>query len=254
MALASNALRVFGYMMLALVMFRAQRGRLWKEYPYFYAYTVCVCCAGFLRTYLSYWQSPTAYSIGYWASDCLLVIVGSGITWEIYRNVLAPYSGVRRMARAIFYSLLVTAALKAAAGLAEDPIRSLKPSSLELARDLQVIQAVLLVMLLSLIVHYRVPMGRNLRYLLLGYGFYVGASIMTRTLRSLSPNSQADWWSFPSPIEYCATLVIWCVGMWSYYPNPAHDSGIGRDYDRISGQTLRALGRLRNHLSESWRS
>lgn len=240
-----------GDSLLILLAYRAFRAKLWKEYKYFYLYIAAVLCQAVIR--LAAAHNEALYPIVYWASEFLTGTIGFGVTWEIYRDVLMPYGGIRRMARALLFGLLMAVLVRGMMEFAASP-RRYPSTTLDVVRNLGVGQAILLIAMLGLIVHYALPMGRNLRWMLIGYGAYIGSSLISRTLQAQSRNSAASWWGFPIQMEYCITLIIWCVGLWSYSPNPAPDAAMERDYERISNQTARAFGRLRTHLMQSWRS
>jgi hypothetical protein len=143
---------------------------------------------------------------------------------------------------------------KALVELYDSPIQRLIPTTLELERNLRVLQALLLLTMFGLIVYYSIPLGRNLRSMLIGYGLLVGTGVVTLTLGSLFAQiNQWKWWALPTQVEYCATLVVWCVGMWSYAPNPTPGIALELDYERISARTTRAFGRVRDHVAQSWR-
>jgi hypothetical protein len=240
-----------GDLMLILLLYRAISARLWKAYPYFYFYAAAVVCQAVVR--LAAARNDAIYTIVYWASEFVTGTIGFGVTWEIYRDVLMPYEGIRRMARSVLLGLLVLVVFRGIVEFAANP-RGYPSTTLEVVRNLGVGQAILLIAMLGLVVHYAVPMGRNLRWMLIGYGAYIGSNIVSRTLQAQSRNAEAFWWTFPTQVEYCITLMLWCVGLWSYHPNPAPDGALERDYERVSSQTARAIGRLRSHLMQSWRS
>jgi hypothetical protein len=238
--------------MLACVLFRAWKGHLFARYPYFYGYVGCVFCSSLVRVFL--WAAfPRAYRPVYWISEFISVICGFGVTWEIYARVLAPYRGVSKMARSVFGVLLVAVLAKTTPELWGDPLRRLGPTTAELEGNMRVLQALLLLSILGLVVQYSVPIGRNIRSMLMGYGSYIGWSALTLSLYS-------RWGDNGSVLDllrrfgYTVTLAMWAVGMWSYSPNLAPDNSLECDYDRISEHTIRALGQLRNHLIHSWRA
>jgi hypothetical protein len=60
--------------------------------------------------------------------------------------------------------------------------------------------------------------------------------------------------AFVAQFEYCVTLIIWCVGMWSYYKEPVVITELQADYERLSRQTARAVTRIREHMITGWGS
>ena len=157
------------------------------------------------------------------------------------------------MARAVLASLFGAVVGRTAIELAGRKLRDVFPTSIVLEQNLRAVQALLLVAILGLIVHYGLPIGHNLWALLTGYSFYVGANIVSLTVTSRWHRDMWAIWAVLPQIEYCITLIVWCVGMWAYFPNPMPDSALECDYEHVSAQTARAFGRLRTHLIHSWR-
>jgi len=223
------------------------------KYPYFFGYLGLIACSVVARVYLRAETSPRTFGIGYWSSELLSVVAGFGVTWQIYASILAPYGGVRRMARAVLGVFLALVLAKAIVDLAGGPIRNLGPTTVELERNLRFVQALLLLAIAALVVHYSVPMGRNTRSMLVGYGFYIGCVVIALSLRSQLGQSFERSKDVLQRLAYLGTLMVWCSGLWSYAPNPVPTNLIEADYDRISEQTSRAFGRLRQHMTQSWR-
>lgn len=244
----------FGELLLACVLYRAWREQLFARYPYFYSYVVCVVVSEVVRVVL-YVAFPNAFGLGWWISELLTGLMGFGVTWEIFVQMLGSYDGARRMARFVLRILFLLIVVRAGAAAWGAPsLRILMPTTAEVERDLRIVQALLLLGMLSLIVHYSLPTGRNVRLMLVGYGTYLGCQVMTLDALSRWGKSFYQGWGILSSLEYCVTLLIWCAGMWSYFPNPAPELTLEHDYERVSGQATRAFDRLRDHLIQSWRA
>jgi len=254
MGLLINLLWPFSYLMILLLLYRAWRNGFQGRYPLFCVYLVAISLSSVMRTGLRLYGTTQSYSIGYWASEFATAFVGFGVIWEIYRHAFLAYKGVRRLARILLCGLTAIVFLNTAVALGADPVHRLGPTTLELIRNLQIVQALFLLGLGLLMTLYDVPLNRNVRAMLSGYGVYVGSMIITRTVQSVWGSINSPWWTVPRQLAYCVTLFAWCVGMWSYSRNPVPDMRLELDYQRISGQTLRAFGQLREHLIQSWRA
>lgn len=240
--------------LLLVLIYRVSLHAFAGRYHLFFAYLLFLSFSEALRTYLRLFATPTSYSIGYWVTEFATALIGFGVIWEIYRQAFISFGGVRRLARLVLCSLTAIVFLKTAVALALDPVHRLGPTTLELIRNLQVVQALFLVGLGLLMTVYDVPLNRNVRAMLSGYGVYVGSMIIVRTAQSAWGSNGNLWWAVAKQIAFCAALATWCIGLWSGSRNPAPDMRLERDYERISGQTLRAFGQLREHLIQSWRA
>jgi len=245
--------------MLAWLLYRAWRNKLFHRYRFFFAYILFVAVGELIRLkfYLSLdvcdEGSYLKYSLAYWVTEFIYAAVGFGITWEIYAHMLAPYRGVRRMSRAVLGLLFTLVMAKAMAGLGARPIHNLGPTTVELERNLRALQGLLLVGIVALVVHYSLPMGRNVGSMLKGYALYISCSVVALSVRVIFGAPAQPYRDWIERLAYFAALIIWCVGLWSYSKEPAMNAIIEYDYDRIASKTVRALGQLKDHVTTSWR-
>jgi hypothetical protein len=150
---------------------------------------------------------------------------------------------------AILFAMVVA---KALAGLLVNPSLLVKPTIIELERDLRVLQAILLLGMLGLIVHYSLPIGKNIRSMLNGYGFFLGSAIVTLTLRARWGEAFQREWDWLQRIGWFMVLAVWSLISWSDSKDPIAQSLIEEDYRHISQRTISAMGQLRHHLTHSW--
>ncbi len=237
-----------------VLLFRALRGRLFAAYPVFYAYFSYVLVHSFAGFYLLRFH-PGLYAHFYWYSQFLSVALGYGIIWEIFRQALKHYPGTARVARSALAIVFVLVLFKALFGAASSSAWSLATGTAELERSLRVVQAALLVTIVGLLAYYAIPVGRNLKGMIVGYGFFIGARVISLTLRShFGPSFEPVWQHLPA-LTYYTALIIWCSTLWSYQPNPQPecDGGIERDYELLAARTASALMQARAHLVKAVR-
>jgi hypothetical protein len=242
-----------GNVVLGVLLYRGLRRRLAREYPVFYWYAAYVLFSSLVLFCLSP-VSSLAYAIGYWVEEFVGVLFGVAVTWEIYGAALLGCPGVRRMARSVITSLVLAFLAKFMVDLASQPVRVLFPSAMELERNLRFAQAALLLAILSLLVYYRIPLGRNVTSLLYGYTLFIATAVANLALRSALGARFQAWWTVLQPLAYLVTLGIWCVGMWSHEANPLPSPELERDYARLSRQTIAGMARMRARLVNGVRS
>src|SRR5579864_8552499 len=206
MGLFSYFLWAFGDLTLLVLVYRARKSRLLGRYRYFYAYLLSILCSQVIKIYMVLaHQNRGVVLASWWVLEFVTAMAGFGVTWEVYRQTLSCYEGVRRMARTVLTGLFATLLLRAIVELSDNPIKNLGPTTLELDRNLRVVQALLLLAVVSLIVYYSIPLGRNLWSILIGYGLLVATSVITLTLGAQFAHlSDWKWWSVPPQLEYCA--------------------------------------------------
>ena len=171
----------------ALVVCRAFPGNLLRRYPFFYAYAASVLVCDVLL-FTMYTFSRASYPVWCWGTEFLNIVLGCGILLEIFKHVLSRYPGAERFARiaglAVFAAILCLAIfypMTSGAVQGGSAYVSLK-KYVPLERNLLTAQALLFFAVLAVISYYRTPMGRNVKGMILGYGFWLGSSIMTLEL------------------------------------------------------------------------
>ena len=122
-------------LLLAVALGRMTWTHLLTRYPFFSVYLAAVCCRSTVLLSLRPITSD-GYRTGYWISEFVCAILAFGVTWEIYARTLAPYSGVRRMARTLMTILLAIMGAKALVELWGNSLHNLASPVLEFERDL----------------------------------------------------------------------------------------------------------------------
>ncbi len=123
----------------------------------------------------------------------------------------------------------------------------------DLERDLRIAQAIVLMTILFLTGYYGIEIGKNIKGMILGFGVYVGASVLSLTIRLLvGPRFDSAWQVIQSS-SYFVALSIWAVALWSYEAEPAAGppSISGGEYQILAGRTQRVLGSINEHLDRT---
>jgi hypothetical protein len=200
-----------------------------------------------------------AYLVAYWFMEFLTAVLSFGIPWQGYSEALAVFPGVRKMARAALGILFVIVGAKTGVAFLEDAlwgnrVHDLTAAISEFERDLRVLLALSLLALAGLVVHYAIPIGRNVLFMVIGYGVYLGVRVATLNALFDLGLVLRPWVNVLLQASWNVATVIWLVGMWSYAPTPSPDAALECDYELSSRQTMRALGQLREYVGHCWRS
>lgn len=239
----------------AVLLGRAAHQKLIKTYPVFYTYVAYVLIESLSRFYV-YVQHRAAYGDFYWTTQIVSVLLGYAVVWEIYRQVLARYPGAFRMARNVLLLIFVAVISKILVNILAGQDWSLARTMGEQERDFRTVQACLIAAVAGLMSYYRIPIGRNVRGIMLGYGFFLSTSILNLTLRSYFGDGFQIWWQYLQPAAYVAVLLTWCLTLWFYQPNPVPEvqSRIEQDYQTLVDATRRRFRQVRAHVGRTVRS
>ncbi len=193
---------------------------------------------------------PTCLSSVLLVHAILPAAVGYVVILEIFKLGLKSSPGAARMARTVLWGVLGTVILKVVVDALSSPTWSIATSFTELERNLRTVQAVLILVIITVLAFYAVPTSRNFKGIIFGYGLYICASVMSLAFGSLPGNATRPGWRLVQPIAYLAALFIWSYTLWSLQPDPETETEptIERDYKLIAEQTSRALSKIRSYF------
>jgi hypothetical protein len=241
-----------GMCLQALLLIRGARSRLISKYPFFYVFVAGMLFVTGTLTYV-YARLPGLYRACYWSGEFLTLVLAYGVILEIFRHVLSPYPGPSRLARiggiAAFTAILCSSGvypLMARYGSVSGRVQDLE-------RDLRFVEAIFLVSVLALISYYGIPIGRNMKGMIAGYGLSVGASLMDLAAYSHASYEFRGTLVVALQLGYAIPFSIWAVTLWSYSPNPcaASEARLEQDYEQLVGRTRATLSALRAHLAKA---
>src|SRR6266849_1876620 len=161
-----------------LLLVRGLKGKLAFRYPVFYSYISFVLFQDLLSFVVDRWYHQYYRNV-YWFTEFLALLFGCAVVFEIYRVGLAAFPGTARMAR---NALALVFALAVAIGLAQawtDPRWWMQAATTDIEGAMRAVEALAIIVLVALFLFYSIPVGKNLRGILLGYGLFVGASVLS---------------------------------------------------------------------------
>ena len=226
--------------LLAFLIVRGARKKLFFAYPVFYIYLLHVLLLDLFRfSVATFW--PESFGDVYWHSQFVSLVIGYCVIWELYSKMLKSYEGVLQISRVIVSTTLIVLVSRFLSNALAGPIWGEAATVIDLERNMRAFQAVLLIALMGLASYYALPLGRNLGAIIYGYAFFVGTSIIHLTFRSYLGEDFHSIWMYLPPISYLLSLVIWCVGLRVYdpIPEPESVSGIEQDYEAVVARSLR---------------
>lgn len=232
------------------ILLRGFASRSLRHYPYFYSYLGYVLAQEFLRmvVYSSY---PSLYPEVYWSTQFGGLVFGCGVVWEIYRVALATFPGAQRVARYAFGLVGLVLLLKAAVGIGHTRLNWAVSTTVDLERDLRLVQAIALSALVSVVIFYGLSLGRNLNGLIVGYGLFVASSVTNLAIRARLGDGFQLWWQYLQPSLYAVVLLVWSVCLWNYsaVARPSDALKLAEDYVHLVNSTRTRLGNLRSQVN-----
>lgn len=235
----------------SVLLVRGMLGKWALRYRIFYGYIFFVLSQSLLR-FAVYHSNARLYPYVYWLTELLAVLMGCAVTFEIYRVGLFAYPGTARMARNLLAIVFVLAATKALVDASSDPRWWPIATSTDLALALRTVQACSIGALVVLFLIYKVPFGRNLRGIVLGYGLFLALSVIQFAFISVQGVRFIAFWSIVQSLAYLSVLGIWTAHLWSYEqaPEPKATVRLELEYQRVAAATRERLREARGYVGK----
>ena len=240
--------------LLAYLLIRGiQRGLLWR-YPFFYSYIGYVLAESLLR-YVVYMAFPHFYRILYWNTQFLSIALSFFLVLEIYNAVLSQYPGAAKIARAGLLVLILAAAGRLVINQLFLPAWAIRDTAAMIERDLRMTQILSLAVIISALAYYKIPIGKNTRGLIVGFGIQLGTTVGVMAIHAILSKEAVLWWSNARPIFFLITLFVWSVSLSVYYPNPEppKDSRLASHYEVVASLTSGAISQATRYLTRGVR-
>ncbi len=233
----------------AVLLIRGFQTRLALRFPYFYTYLAFVLLSDVLA--LAITVANPGYKYAFWSTEFGGILFGCAMVLEIYRIGLARFPGTATMARNALAIIFVLAATKGIVAVSQNPGWVQHTDALALERIIRVVQAIAILAFAVVLMIYAIPIGTNLRGILLGYGVYVGVLAVTLTF---VPRVGHGLWFYALSASYPLALVTWLVHLWSYQEHDAMPpTPSGGDYKWAAAVTRSRLETARGELSRAVR-
>jgi hypothetical protein len=244
----SSLLWPAGLLIELLLLVRSVQTKTFTKYIYFYAYISCVfiVSAGLFIGH----SRLEFYEAWYWPTQFATLAMGCAVVLEIVRQALAAYPGAERFARVASWVVFAATFCYVEWHVARRTEWSTSNATVELERDLRVIEALVLATVLAIVFYYRIELGKNVTGMIVGFGAYVGVSLTTLELRSfVGPRFDAVW-PILQTTAYFFALIVWTVALWTHSPNPDPPGGGGGSagYDALVDATRARLDSVRSQL------
>lgn len=200
--------------LLALILWRGFRSAILTKFFTFYSYIA----AGLVGTAVAFctYGRPQTYAHWYWIVEFVTLFLGCAILWEMFGRIWVPSKELSRIGRAGQRLLLVLIAGAAALFVLIEVRTPLNSAAFRLLeRDCRGAQAIFFIVLVSGIFYHAIPVGKNLKAICLGYGFYVLGSLVALAIWLYVGDRVAVLCDNSQPVCFDIAAAIWLVGMWT---------------------------------------
>lgn len=229
----------------AFLIVRSIWGGYFGRYPIFFSYLCFVFSQTVLRFSVFNLQ-PNWYRGVYWFTEFVGIIAGCALVFEFYRLVLSGYPGVAKLARAGLMAAFLFTCSKVVFTAAQGTDGWTPALTFLLERDLRFVQIAATLTLVGVVFLYAIPVNRNLKGIILGYGLYLGLVVMNLTYLGMFGEGVQFVVTKIQASSYLAALLIWNVALWSYQPVAWRPAREQKSYSVICEETNEQLARTKN--------
>ncbi len=239
--------------LLCLLIWRLAKRRLWSYYPYLSIFVIYRCLADVALFPIDRYR-PHWFAAAYWRLEAITLALQFLVNWEFFRGLFVQHSTTQRIARKLLF-IIEIGVLPAILLLGWSQASLFRNLSLPLPpvveQYLCLAQASLLLIPAAVAWYYRIPLGRNLRGLGLGFGLY----LLVRAVNFASLQAFhgfAPYWRMLTPMTFIVMIAVWLWAFWEKDGEPkggSADEAVHSSW-KMEWQFLwsRALMRLRRGL------
>ena len=210
------ALGILGTALLVLIVWRAARERSIARFPLFYSYVVYVLC-GSTTVFITSRFFSSLHWMMYWRYFLVSLVAEFGVLVEISDHIFNPFPAIRRLGRVVnvFVCVVFSMFILPALFRPESPTLAL----FGFGEMTSISKAAIICLLLATARYYRLPLGRNVSGMLLGFSVYVGISVANFALAErLGRALYGTTFSLLVPLGCTLCFLIWAVALWRYEP------------------------------------
>lgn len=186
---------------------------------------------------------PDWFPVAYWRLEAIALSLQFLVNWEFFRGAFPRCSTLHDIA----WKMLLTVelgALPAIVVLSWRQALSVHYLYLHFSpvveQYLCLAQAILLLTPATVAWYYRVPLGRNLHGLCLGFGMY----LLVRSVNVASLQvfrGFAPYWRLLTPTTFIGMIVVWLWAFWEYAPSPEQASLDEDQYSQLKSRMAASL-------------
>jgi hypothetical protein len=207
-----------GILLEMLLLFRGFQTKLVLKYPLFYSYILFVFLQSLVRFFV-YHERRSLYGTVYWVTQFLAIAIGCVMVFEIFQMVLAEYPGIARPTRSVLLFVFALAVIKALVNVSSGA-SFFGQTKTDLERNLRLVQAAAILGIAVLSFFYAIPLGKNARGIVVGYGLFLSTCVVQLTWVSHFRERFYEISHYLQPGIYLVVLLVWIVSLWSYQPAP----------------------------------
>jgi hypothetical protein len=201
----------FGFALQILLLIRFLKIKVWRHYPFFFAYFAYTIINGVSGPTVLHFE-PQIYAVWYWTDYMIGTVLRFAVAWEIFRQLFPSDFPARRLAGCVLSIVYcVLAGFFWTWSLPGDAV-----SDVVLKMALAIVAWIFTV--LGIGKYYSRTLGHNIRGMAFGFLGYMCTQIMLYSANGLF-SSLYPILSLLAPLAFTYMILMWIYALWVYVPN-----------------------------------
>ena len=199
----------------ATLLLRARQGRFLTQFPIFYSYIFFVLITD-AACYAVNFLIPEYYASAFWFCFTVWLVAEFAVLLEVSDHIFEPYPPIRRLGRLLTACIcLVFFVVYVIPPLLQS--RSSRAAIFDLVKRTSLTKAVLILVLLAAARLFRLPLGKYVSGILLGFATYLSLNIANVALAEwYVPAVYGRIFAVAGPLSFVLALAIWNIALWRY--------------------------------------
>jgi hypothetical protein len=186
--------------------------RLWRRFPVFAVYSLWnLVAAVVLYVVPRLGLSPYVHFYTYWAFEGVAVVLGFGVVYEVFRELLEPYAALRRIA-AVAFRWVLAGLVSLAAVVAYARPSGMRPlmAAVEIPEEAaRVVEVGLLVFLFAFSRAFGLHWRQNIFGIALGLGVFTSVELAAVAMHTHIGQAAYQALNLARALSFNVSLLVW---------------------------------------------
>lgn len=164
--------------------------------------------------FAAYLFAPSYYVTFFWVRFLIIILAEFAVLVEVSDQIFAPYPAIRQVG--CFLTMCICGAFLFAYVI--PPFAASQPPDFpihDLIKTTSLVKGVIIIALLGAARYFRLPLGRNISGIILGFSLYLGINFANFAVREkFGPALYGRTFSIIGPVSYILCMLVWTVALW----------------------------------------
>lgn len=186
--------------------------RIWKKFPFFFAYSATNLSASILLYSFYLARLGRLYSTTYWLCEATALFLGLAVVWEIFDNLFTPYPALRKLGMQVLRAAILCLVVLGCVVAYKQPLGEhsrIQAAFMLVEQAGRILEVGLLLSLFSFASAFGLHWRQYVFGIALGLGIFVTVELVAITMRVQFGIAANSVFSVIRTVSYNSSLFIW---------------------------------------------